>query len=88
MHLGAIGYVVIGSWLGQSCPLTDWENRLRVLASQAGYRRGFIADRVSGLIFYEAPDWMFLWLYSVFGALVLYSFLRYPPARRDIRNGG
>lgn len=79
-HLAAIAYVVAGSWLGQACPLTLWENRLRALAAQSGYRRGFIADTVSRLLFYEAPDWVFALSYSLFGALVLFSFLRFPPA--------
>lgn len=82
LHLAAIGYVVFGTWLGLDCPLTDWENRLRALASQAGYRRGFISDRVSSILFYETSDHVFLMLYSTFGFLVLYSFLRYPPSRR------
>jgi hypothetical protein len=87
-HLAAIAYVAVGSWLDLSCPLTLWENRLRALAAQEGYRRGFIADRVSELIFYEAPDWAFVLLYSLFGALTLFSFVRYPPARRASRRRG
>lgn len=87
-HLAAIAYVAVGSWLGLSCPLTTWENRLRALAAQEEYRRGFIADLVSELIFYEAPDWAFVLLYSLFGALVLFSFVRYPPTRRASNRHG
>lgn len=81
-HLAAIAYVAAGSALGLVCPLTAWENRLRGLAAQAGYRRGFIADRVSDAIFYHAPDWVFLAAYGLFAALVGYCFFRYPPRGR------
>jgi hypothetical protein len=81
-HLAAIVYVAGGSALGLVCPLTAWENHLRGLAAQAGYRRGFIADRVSGAIFYHAPDWVFPAAYGLFAALVAYCFFRYPPRGR------
>lgn len=29
LHLSAIGYVVVQSWLGAVCPLTTWEMALR-----------------------------------------------------------
>jgi polyferredoxin len=74
VHLAAIGLVVLQAWLGIVCPLTTLENHLRRQAGQSGYELGFIADRVQRVVFYEAPSWVFVVLYSAFGVLVLTSF--------------
>lgn len=79
LHLGAIGLVVLQSWFGLVCPLTELESRLRALAGQSRYDIGFIADWVQRLLFYSAPAWVFGLLYTGFGAIVLLSFLLYPP---------
>jgi hypothetical protein len=34
-HLALIGFVVAQSWLGEICPLTVWEQSLRLQAGQA-----------------------------------------------------
>ena len=41
-HLVAIGIVIAESWLGLVCPLTEWENRLRVAAGESAYSAPFI----------------------------------------------
>ena len=41
-HLGAIGFVVLQSWLGATCPLTVLENRLRVQAGGFTYATSLI----------------------------------------------
>ena len=69
-HLGAIGVVVLQSWLGVLCPLTGLEDSLRARAGQPGYAGSFIAYWLHRLLFYQAPDWAFIALYSLFGALV------------------
>ncbi|MBC7600089.1 MAG: DUF2784 family protein, partial [Polaromonas sp.] len=34
------------------------------------------------LLYYDAPDWVFVLVYSLFGLLVLASWLYYPPVSR------
>jgi len=80
-HLGAIAVVVLQSWLGAHCPLTLLEVWLRGQARGAGYEKSFIEYWVQRLLYYEAPAWVFVGVYSVFGLLVLWLGWRYPPRR-------
>ena len=80
-HLAAIGYVVVQSWFGITCPLTTLESWLREQAGLPSYSESFIEHWVQGLLFYQAPFWVFALVYTVFGALVLLSWWFYPPRR-------
>ena len=79
IHLGAIGIVVIQSWLNVICPLTIWENTLREKAGQATYAGSFIRHWLHKLIFYQAEAWVFALSYSVFAALVVLAWYLAPP---------
>jgi SAM-dependent methyltransferase len=81
-HLAAIAVVVLQTWLGQLCPLTLWENRLRQLARQDGVGESFIAYWLDRLLYWQLPSWVFFAAYTIFGALVLATFVWYPPKRR------
>ncbi|MEE9254487.1 MAG: DUF2784 family protein, partial [Pseudomonadales bacterium] len=59
--------------------LTSWEHELRLAAGQEGYEIGFIATWVGRLIFFRAPFWVFTLAYTLFGALVLATWLWRPP---------
>jgi hypothetical protein len=78
-HLALIGFVVAQSWLGEICPLTIWEQALRLQAGQASYGGSFIEHWLSRLIFFNAPAWVFVAAYTAFSALVLLSWWRWPP---------
>ncbi len=80
-HLAAIAVVVLQTWLGQLCPLTIWENQLRRLARQEGVGESFIAYWLDRLLYWQLPSWVFLAAYTIFGALVLATFVWYPPRR-------
>jgi len=80
-HLAAIGVVVLQSWLGATCPLTTLENALRRRAGHAVYEASFIEHWVSRLLFYEAPAWLFVGVYTLFGLAVLAAWWRWPPGR-------
>jgi hypothetical protein len=82
LHLATILFVAVTAWLGEYCPLTIWESDLRVIAGEAGYQRSFIEDWLSRLMYYEAPPWVFLAIYSGFAALVVLTWWRWPPRRR------
>ena len=81
-HLVAIGFVVAESLCGVTCPLTVWEQRLRVLAGQTSYRGDFIATWVHDLMFFDAEPWVFTLCYCSFGAAVVLSWVLVPPRRR------
>ncbi|AOY86839.1 hypothetical protein BKP64_00845 [Marinobacter salinus] len=73
-HLIVIAIVVLQSWLGVLCPLTAWEMALREKAGDAGYEGSFIQHWLQSILYYSAPDWVFILAYSVFGTLVLVSW--------------
>ncbi len=82
LHLLAIAIVVLQSWFGIICPLTIWEMQLRQQAGDATYSGSFIAHWLQQLLFFEAPPWVFILCYTVFGALVVLSWFVVKPYRR------
>lgn len=78
-HLGAIAFVVVETWIGATCPLTTFEMSLREKAGAATYSASFIEYWLQRLLYYEAPPWVFVLGYSLFGALVLATWWYFPP---------
>ncbi|MEE4163907.1 MAG: DUF2784 domain-containing protein [Woeseiaceae bacterium] len=88
-HVAAITVVVLQAWLGRVCPLTTWEMALRAKAGDETYAGAFIAHWLQALLYYEAPMWVFALAYTLFGALVVVSWIRVRPRPfRDNRNNG
>ena len=82
LHLVAIGVVVLQSWLGVICPLTIWEMQLREMAGEVTYSGSFIQYWLHQILFFSAPDWVFILCYTAFAGLVLASWYIVPPKRR------
>lgn len=80
-HLAVIAIVVLQSWLGLICPLTEWEMALRERAGGSGYDGSFIQYWLQSILYYSAPEWVFILGYTVFGVLVLVSWFLVPPGR-------
>ena len=80
-HIAAIGVVVAQAWLGADCALTTLEMSLREKGGMASYQVSFFANWVQRAIYYEAPQWVFTWIYTLFGLLVAATWWRYPPKR-------
>ena len=80
-HLGGIAFVVVQAWLGQICPLTIWESRLREQAGMEGYSGSFIQHWLHAILFYSAPQWVFVVAYTAFALLVLASWYWVRPRR-------
>ncbi len=74
IHLAAIGIVVLQSWFSVICPLTLWEMELRDRAGDVTYPGSFVAHWLETLLYYRAPEWVFILLYTLFGALVVGSW--------------
>ena len=82
-HLAAISFVVVQSFLGITCPLTDLEDHLRIAAGQDPYGdAGFIAYYLHRVIFFSAPSWVFTLCYTAFALLVVGTLILSPPRRR------
>lgn len=81
-HLLAIATVVAQAWLGLVCPLTTLEMWLRAQAGEADYSGGFIAHWLQQLLYYQAPEWVFVLVYSLFGLAVAASWWFFPVASR------
>ena len=79
IHLLGIGIVVLQSWFGIICPLTIWEMNLRSNAGESIYQGSFIKHWLNQLLYYQAPSWVFVACYTVFGGLVLSSWLLVRP---------
>jgi hypothetical protein len=69
-HLGLMAFITAQTWLGQLCPLTVWEQQLRLLAGQGSYTQSFIEHGLSRLLYWDAPWWVFVVAYSGFALLV------------------
>lgn len=74
-HVAAIGVVTVQSWFGAICPLTMWENALRLKAGEAVYIGSFISHLLETILYYEAPVWLFAVCYTLFGAIVVASWI-------------
>ncbi len=82
VHLCAIGYVVVQAWLGVVCPLTTWEMALRAEVGAGNYSGSFIQHWLHSLLYFTLPAWVFVVVYSLFGSLVLASWLVVKPHKR------
>jgi hypothetical protein len=78
-HLLGIGVVVLQAWFGVICPLTIWEMDLRSKAGETIYEESFITHWLHELLYYQAPPWVFVTCYTVFGGLVLASWFLVRP---------
>ncbi len=86
-HFAMILFVCCEALIGTTCPLTIWENVLRVKGGESGYSRDFVGYWLDSLIFYQAPPWIFTTAYLTFGALVILTFwfvpMQWPTANRS-----
>lgn len=80
-HLLAIAIVVLQSWFGMICPLTIWEMELRTMAGDQVYAGSFIAHWLEQLLYYRAPEWVFVIIYTAFATLVAASWYWIRPRR-------
>ena len=81
-HVALMVFIALQAWLGQTCPLTIWEQSLRRTAGQDAYSQGFIEHWLARLLYVEAPWWAFLAAYTLFALLVLATWIRVPPHPR------
>lgn len=79
-HLTAIGVVAAESLAGFVCPLTKWEDRLRLLASgEHRYQESFVQHWLHQVMFFELGERVFTIFYIAFFLAVALSLLWVPP---------
>ncbi len=81
LHLIGITIVVFQSWVGVICPLTTWEMALRETAGTETYSGSLIQHWLQSFLYYNAPEWVFIACYTIFGTLVLASWLIVRPKK-------
>ncbi len=80
-HVLGIGVVVLQAWLGVICPLTTWEMALRTKGGDTVYAGSFISHWLGQLLYYQAPEWVFIACYTMFGLMVAASWFWVRPRR-------
>lgn len=68
LHLLAIAWAIYVQLANPGCPLTDWEQALRLRAGDAGYSGSFIEHYLLPIIY---PHWLTLPLQYVLAAVVV-----------------
>lgn len=82
IHLAGIGIVTTQAWAGVVCPLTDLEMWLRRQGGQETYAGSFIEHWLHRVLYWDLPAWVFVTAYSLFAALVLFTWIIVPPQKR------
>ena len=83
VHLPAHAW---GCWVEVShsiCPLTPWENHLRQLGGEAGYREGFLAHYLVRVLYPPGLTWHIQWLLAA--ALIAINVIAYVQLARRWR---
>jgi hypothetical protein len=80
-HLAAIGVVAAEAVAGFVCPLTTWEDRLRLLAGgEQRYQESFVQHWLHRIMFFDLSESVFTIAYLVFLLLVALSLWLVPPS--------
>jgi len=79
-HVLAMGIVLCESLVGMICPLTEWENDLRVKGGEGQiYETSFIKEWIHKIMFFDFSERMFVVIYVLFFAFILLTFWMIPP---------
>jgi len=78
-HVVAILIVAVSAWFHLDCPLTVLENDLRARGGVVGYEGSFMSHWMREILFYQASPMTFTIAYTVFGLLVIGSWVAVRP---------
>lgn len=73
-HVVLMLFIATQTWLGRLCPLTLWEQALRATAGQTTYSESFIEHWLTRLLYWNAPAWVFVAVYTAFALLVAWAW--------------
>lgn len=84
-HLLSMGIVLCESLIGAICPLTAWENELRLKSGQSQiYETSFVKDWVHRIMFFDFSERTFAITYGCFFSLILLTFWIIPPKTKKL----
>lgn len=75
LHLALALLIAVEAWIGVSCPLTVLEDALR---GRQG-AQSFVGRLMTALIYWDAPPWFFIALYSAYLLAVFAAWRKWPP---------
>ncbi|MCK4466951.1 MAG: DUF2784 domain-containing protein [Desulfobacterales bacterium] len=79
-HILVMGIVLCESLIGMICPLTEWENYLRVRGGQDQvYETSFMKEWIHKIMFFDFSELTFVIVYALFFAVILLTFWVIPP---------
>ncbi len=81
-HLSAIVGVAIEALMGITCPLTLLEIKLRYNSPLYEGETSFLGSIMRSMLYYDAPEWLFIVIYSAFAVTVTATFVLVPPTRK------
>lgn len=81
LHLAAMGFVLLEALVGMVCPLTTWENQLRVRGGASAYQESFMQHWIGRILFYNLSETTFTILYAAFFLLIVLTYWIIPPRR-------
>ena len=79
-HLAAILFVAAEAIVGVKCPLTILEDALRGISEP----RSFVGRWLGRILFYHAPEWVFVFAYSAFALATVATLMVIRPRRESI----
>jgi len=83
LHLVAMGFVLAEALFSVTCPLTVWENALRVRAGGGAYHESFMQHWLGHLMFHEWSKTAFVVLYAAVFVLIVATLIVVPPRRHS-----
>ena len=78
IHFASILFVIFLSLWDISCPLTVLEKNLRLFGGEGFYNQSFIQFWIHKILFYNAPEEIFIIIYIIFSMLVAGTFIFVP----------
>jgi hypothetical protein len=78
-HILMVASVVLPDLLGYPCPLTVWEQDLRIEAGEGSYQGDLIIYWLDRLVFPDLSFEAFTLIYAAFGLLILALYFMIPP---------
>jgi hypothetical protein len=86
IHLAMIAFVAFEVIIDMTCPLTTWENELRIAAGQPITGGTFVGRLMNNILFWNCPEWAQSTLFIGTALLVLSTFV-FVPVRWRPRRG-
>jgi hypothetical protein len=83
LHLSAMVFITSLSLADTLCPLTVWEQALRMRAGQQGYTESFVEHWVHHLLYYDLPGWIFTLAYCAVLGLIIAAWIVVRPERKN-----